>query len=465
MNKSRNDIRNIHVSSSLIHNVYLFLFVFYFSTLNAQDSLKVRINPPNQFTWSILYQLKDIKQNYINNKQINQDSLFSYDLTGKEPGVYLLMYDMNPKNFVYFIYNNEPVSLEVFPFENNQINVLASKENKLYIPFDKKQKKLNSSLQKIEEKLFNNTISQTDKELFIQLKKKYDSLHAVYESKSKNLLAENLIKNSRTYYPDSIYPLEKYLELKELHFFDYLDFYDKDVQHSNIIIDKINDYVFNFNMPKKAEDKHLKYLKKIERVLKLIKDENYRNNIILSLTLSFVDVDGRVTKLLIEKYIKKMSEEIQNQIDLDKLLDKIGLTIGEKAPNFTFQDAKGQKYSLYEITSSKPYTLLVFWSSTCSHCLTSLPKVSQLIENQPDLKAIAIGLENEKYTWSAEHLNYPGFIHGFKLQKWNNPVAKTYHIKSTPTYFILNNKNIIVDISYKVKDIQAFFKRHLKRNN
>ncbi len=62
-----------------------------------------------------------------------------------------------------------------------------------------------------------------------------------------------------------------------------------------------------------------------------------------------------------------------------------------------------KKHSLYQITPTKPYTLLVFWSATCPHCLKAMPEIQKMMKNRPDFNVVAIGLETEKYPWSSEY--------------------------------------------------------------
>ena len=430
------------------------------SLLQAQINLKATVYPKDKFPWSILYELKDVKQMYVDNKQQNKDSLFEFDMSGNKPGMYLLMYDMDKQNFVYFIYNQKPVELEIYPTENNRVKVIRSKENQVFLPYIEQKSSLVSKLKKLEKDLAQNKLTDEKKAEFKRLKKELDQLQKEYEKKSKDLLAHTYIVNSKEYFPDLKENADAYFTDKKAHYFDYLDFNNKDLQRSNIIINKINTYVFDINPPTNPENKNVEYLKRIEDVLPRIKDSLYRNNVIFSLTTSFVYVDGRVSKMLIEKYIKKMPESEQKKIDLKGILDEIGLTIGEKAPDFSFLDLLEKKHSLYKITAEKPYTLLIFWSATCPHCLHAMPKIQKMLKDRPDFKVVAIGLESEKYPWSSEHQYYPEFVHGLKLQKWENPIVKTYHIKATPTFFILNDKNEIIAEPYEVENIKEFLESH-----
>ena len=441
---------------------FLIILLLVLNTAFGQDSLKVKLHPTKMYPWSVLYQIKDVKQDYINNKKLNKDSLFVYNMNHQPAGMYLLMYDMDSHNFIYFIYHKENVDLEVFPKKHNKVIIHQSKENKVFLPYATRFHKLVGKLNKIEKKLAGNTLTKADKDVFKGLKKQLNLLQIKYLKKSKGLLAHKYILNMAEYYPSISMPKKLYFKDKQAHYLNHLNFDDPDLQHSNILINKINTYVFDINPPQNPKTKHLVYLKRIETILPKIKNQTYRDNVIFSLTSSFVNIDGRVSKKLIEKYIDKMPEREKKKINLKTILNEIGVTIGEKAPDFKFQDLKEHHYTLYQLTPKKPYTLLIFWSATCPHCLRAMPKIKDMMKNRKDFNVIAIGLESEKYPWSSEHQYYPDFYHGLKLKKWENPIVKTFGIHATPTFFILNKQAEVIAKPYLVKDIKTWLQNHKK---
>ena len=439
---------------------FLFILIFTGQIFFAQDTLKVKLHPAKQYPWTVLYQLKDVRQSYIDNKQQNKDSAFIYQMQHLAPGMYLLMYDMDSQNFVYFVYNHESVELEVFPKEHNKILIHRSKENKVFLPFAGKHNRWVAMLNKLEKKLDNDLLTADDKKAFKKQKYLLNQLQINYLKKAKGLLVQKYIRAMAEYYPDINLPKTDYWKDKKAHYFANLDFNDMDLQHSNILIHKINTYVFDIDPPKDPKTKHLEYMKRIETILPKIKDQTYRDNVIISLTNSFINVDGRVTKMLIEKYINKMPEKDKSHINIKSILDQVGITVGEKAPDFTFTDFLNKKHRLSKIVPKKPYTLLIFWSATCSHCLHAMPIVKKMMQNRKDFNVVAIGLEYEKYPWSVEQQNYPDYYHGLKLNKWKNPIVKTYGVHATPTFFILNQQGEVIAKPYEVEDIESWLKSH-----
>ena len=437
--------------------IYALLVLLAFSYVaQAQHKLTAQFSPKKNYPWTVLYALDNVKQTYVENKQLNKDSIFSYDMSKQKPGMYLLMYDMDSNHFVYFLYNNEDVNLKVSPKENNKIEIFQSKENKVYLPYAGKRDLLVYKLDKIEKKLAEDKISNTDKKEFNRLLAELKTLQNKYEQKSDSLLTHKYIVNMKEYYPDINLDKESYFKEKMNRYFDGLSFDDRDLMRSNVIINKINNYVFHINPPTNPKTNNLEYMKRIRKVLSKIKNDQYRNNVIFSLTTSFVDTDGRVSKALINDYISKMPEKDKKQINIDNILAQIGISIGEKAPDFAFNDLKDNKYNLYKIINKKPYTLLIFWSATCPHCLHAMPKIKKMFAGRTDFNVVAIGLESENYPWSSEHQYYPEFYHGIKLKKWENPIVKTYGINATPTFFILNDKGEVIAKPYEVKNIKQF---------
>jgi peroxiredoxin len=117
-------------------------------------------------------------------------------------------------------------------------------------------------------------------------------------------------------------------------------------------------------------------------------------------------------------------------------------SIGHKAQNFDIKNLDtGKTTTLSDLNGADRY-LIIFWSSTCSHCAEELPKVKTIIPK--NTKVIAIGIEDDIENWQKEIKKYPNFIHVLGLEKWNNSIVNAYNINATPSYILLDkDKNII----------------------
>jgi len=91
--------------------------------------------------------------------------------------------------------------------------------------------------------------------------------------------------------------------------------------------------------------------------------------------------------------------------------------------------------------------LLVFWASWCPHCLTVLPEIKKLYENDDvaDFEVVAISVDTSANDWKAE-IKKGGFnwINCSDLNGWNSKAADDYNIYATPSMVLLDKeKNII----------------------
>jgi len=439
-----------------------FIFLIHFSVLSQE--FKAKIQSPKNYTWSILYQVKDFKNVYIKNKEPDSTKVFTYDMKGKKPGEYVMLYDMDQQKKVFFIYNNEDIELEVFPEENHKILIQKSEENKIYLPFAGKRDYLISVLDDYEKQKAERKISYADRAIFIDFKKKLYKLEQEYQKKSKGLYVNDLIKNSHEYYGDISLDTNSYFNDKSAHYFDGFDINDSIVAHSHLLSEKVYKYIFNLNPPIDPALAKDEYLSRVRKVWHMIKDEQIKQDMILALISSFVNVNGRVSKELIDKYYKNFPSKVQSQINIDTILNDIGLLEGETAPDFDFTDLN-KKYKLSNIKSDK--ILLIFWSATCPHCLKSIPQIQEFMKGKKDWKVVAIGLEGDKTEWKKEYFFYPEFIHGVfsnPANKWDQEIVKKYYITATPTYFILDKNKKIIAKPYEVEDVKKIVEKLSAKN-
>ena len=129
-----------------------------------------------------------------------------------------------------------------------------------------------------------------------------------------------------------------------------------------------------------------------------------------------------------------------------RLLPLVAVNRGKKAPPINIMDFNERPFSLDSI--SNEYTLLVFYTSFCSHCIETLPKLSRLYQEQPShrLEVMAISFDSEKDAWLGflKQGNY-GWVNYSDLKGWNSNIAKAYNIKGTPTYILLDRNKFVIN--------------------
>ena len=102
--------------------------------------------------------------------------------------------------------------------------------------------------------------------------------------------------------------------------------------------------------------------------------------------------------------------------------------------------------------------MLVFWSTSCSHCLREIPLLHSYMENKKNIKVIAFALEDDSFVWeNYSKTNLLGWHNVLGLNKWQNKISRTYQVSSTPSYFVLDKNKKIIAKPNEIKDVKAFF--------
>ncbi|QOR74491.1 redoxin domain-containing protein [Cruoricaptor ignavus] len=126
--------------------------------------------------------------------------------------------------------------------------------------------------------------------------------------------------------------------------------------------------------------------------------------------------------------------------------------IGATFPDYKFVQATNTKAkNLSDVKADRK--LIIFWSSTCSHCEKEVP---QLIPHYQDFKkknyeVVAFSLDTSKTAWENSIRNFP-WINDTELRGWNSTYGEIYNIRATPTYFILDSRNKILSKPEHLKD-------------
>ena len=145
-------------------------------------------------------------------------------------------------------------------------------------------------------------------------------------------------------------------------------------------------------------------------------------------------------------YYNKLPADFQDGKFRNKTLGKLQAAIGRTAPDFSWKE-EGKTKSLSTLKDGKNY-LLIFWSTSCSHCVKEIPELYKYMQTQPDTKVIAYALEKEDFEWNEFTKQLYGWHNAIGLNpkdKWDNKlVTETYQVHATPSYFVLDgNKKIV----------------------
>ncbi|SNR38755.1 AhpC/TSA family protein [Lutibacter agarilyticus] len=442
----------------------LTIILFFIATIGqSQHTIKGTMSPVDaDVTWVALYKIQGSKQNYVQNVPIN-NGVFEFKIPeNASEGMYRLRYKMDNNSIVDFIYNNEDVELKFDPNKSIEtLQFLTSEENIVYEDFLTKTYALQEQLDSLQYSYFNLTNANerlNSEELYKSTLVTYQKIQQEIETKAANKLALHYIKASRKYYNNALIESpQEYLNSLKSHFFDYIDFEDAYLQHSAIISESVLNYVLYLNVSDDSAVQSVLHKNAINEVMaKITENESLKAATLTTLLYSFAqDENVEIVDFLIADFYNKLPESVKNEKDIENILKSVKLAIGKKAPNFTWEE-KGTTKSLYAIDKAKTY-VLVFWSTSCSHCVVEVPDLYEYLKDKSNIHVIDVALEKDTLGFDVYNEKFKNWTNVFGEGKWENAIAKDYEIVSTPTYFILDaNKNIIAKPDY-ITDVKAYF--------
>jgi peroxiredoxin len=196
----------------------------------------------------------------------------------------------------------------------------------------------------------------------------------------------------------------------------------------------------------------------VDKLLDRLKVETPRGQTVLSELIDIFDVyDMQDFK---DKYLglaKNLKCTITDRL-ASTLKSNANVEIGAVFPNYKFQSpANTNAKTLHDIKADQK--VVIFWSSTCSHCESELP---QLLAKYNDLKSkniqvIGLSLDVDKDSYTKKISAFP-WVNDTELRGWNSSYADTYNVHATPTYFILDANNKIISKPEHVGDVLEYFK-------
>ena len=429
----------------------LFCIAFLPTLLMAQHTVSGVFSPAKEFTYAFLYHATPTGSNYIGRSKVETDGSFTIALdSSATPGIYKIVYGVPVEdNNFDFIYNGkEDISL-TFDLDKG-LDFKASNENKLWSSYTKSMELVNKAISNFYQK------ESTDKNAFKDIFKTLKDTQEGYENAAKGTLALTFIKANRPYIPTAFEDISTYSNNLKRTYLQNVDFENPLLQSSDFLTDRVVAYIFGMsnhatNETYKTDIAHL-----VELMAKA--SDTVKTSLLQIIWQHFSDANNdTMANYVTDTYLLNLAKEIGYSKLVDFLTAYKNNSTGNRAQNFNIKNLDtGKTTTLYDLTGAERY-LIIFWSSTCSHCAEELPKVKDIIPE--NTKVVAIGLEDGMEPWQDAIKNYPNFIHVLGLKKWDNSIAKAYNIDATPSYILLDkDKNIIA----KPYDLDAL-KKALKQ--
>ncbi|MGV4414525.1 peroxiredoxin family protein [Chryseobacterium sp. T1] len=349
---------------------------------------------------------------------------------------------------------------------NNSINIISENKNIEIIA----GKSDNNSLREISYRDEANKLLESEQAVqrkrtsiypaLLQIKEYYKSNDEFYTALNKEI---TLLSSSSDKIQNNDYPTVKF----------YLDMMGKYVSNPNIKSVSNDDFINLFvKTDNKLETSSLmkpiliSFLNTsnrenpsidIDKLLDAVDLESPRGQTILSELIEIFDTYDM--KDLKEKYLAK-AKGLKCTIN-DRLAGTIktndNVALGAVFPNNVFQNSINTKAkSIYDVKAN--HKVVIFWSSTCSHCVTELPKILEKYSTlkSKNIEVIALSVDQDINSFKDMASKYP-WISASEGKGWSSSYTDTYNVHATPTFFILDANNKIINKPDHVQDVLTYF--------
>ena len=429
----------------------LLLFALIPSFIFAQNTIGGVFKPLEAYSYAFLYQATPTGSDYIDRAQLAEDGSFSISFDSlATPGIYKIVYALPPEdNNFDFIYNGKE-SIAFNFSEENGLEFTESNENKLWVSYIESMDMVNRTI--------SNFYAQesTDKKAYLDIVKTLSDTQEAYEESSEGMLASVFIKANTPYIPNEFEDLSTYSKNLKRTYLDHVDFGNPLLQSSDFLVERVMAYVFGMSANTNNND----YKSDIDSLMATVGEGNTAiKTILCEMIWRRFKVMGNpeLANYVTDNYLLELTELTNYDALKEQLIIYKNNAVGEKAANFDLAVVKNGETvntTLYDLNTTDQY-LVIFWSSTCGHCLEELPKIKEVISDKKDVTVIAVGLEDEAENWQKMIGDYQNFIHVLGLGKWDNPISNAYGIESTPSLFLLDKNKVIVKKPYDVEALKV----------
>lgn len=177
--------------------------------------------------------------------------------------------------------------------------------------------------------------------------------------------------------------------------------------------------------------------------------ESNPNSIVSALALSDLMSSKKLPNTEVKSIYDSFSDEVKDHTMGKMLAENIAkmskTDIGAEVEMFEAPTPEGDVLSLKDAMGK--LTLIDFWASWCKPCRIENPNVVSVYNDYKDqgFSIISVSLDKTKGSWvKAIEDDNMDWHHISNLKYWNEPIAKSWGVRSIPATFLIDENGIII---------------------
>ncbi len=361
--------------------------------------------------------------------QIETEHGFTMDLLYEDGGISFLLKDADKIEEVEFIDSQLNADWYKYLIRKNEM----LKSQKLLLPLVRSYNK--------------------NSEFYIETKNEYNRLQESFDSFTDSLLkndnyASTLIRVDKLPYIDVELDYEKQRNELIANFFNDVDFNDLSLIPTNVLTNKILDFLSLQQHPGQNKDQQ------IMAVILGVDNVLYRASVNYDMykfifqylmegfkELAYDDIVDYMTRVPYSDEIECDENQYNELLNIVEFNSRVKL--GSKAENISGTTIYNEEFDMYDIDSD--FTIVYFWSYTCEHCRENIRYLKTFLEENPDFTLVAVSVKGDlKKIKSLVKKNKVNSYFYHDGMEWDSPHVYNYAVTATPSFYLLDkNKNII----------------------
>ena len=328
--------------------------------------------------------------------------------------------------------------------EKDQVEFLQSPDNTLwhnYLTLDYQV----TYQQELLKPILNDYPNET--EFYGQATAEYKRLQLTLRAAAEKMMADNpnlwasrLIRTDLTPSLDLSKSFEEQREEVKKQFFSSTDFSDTTLIYTDVLNRKLIEYIALYQRPgMNMAETQLAFIRALDVITREAAVDNRMYSFVIEYLLRGFSKMGlnAVTDFLgnLPHFDRScMEPEVARQFE-QAILPYQKVVTGVVAPQINAKDIFGKPFNLNRLESER--TLILFWSTSCPHCLELLPLLKDFAD-QHKLKVVSIILSPDDAVLHSIIDTYKlDWVHIRADQEWESQLVADYVIYATPTMFLL----------------------------